>query len=347
MPLVSDADDERRTIPTVFIVGSSRSGTTMMSRILGRHPRVHAFNELHFFDELTGVSERSQPLARDGQVSLLSRLLTIERDGFLFQKDPDLYASEARHILPEASGVTPVGLYGRFLGSEVRRNGAEIACEQTPRNVFHLEEIHRVFPRARVVHMVRDPRAVLLSQKNKWKRRFLGRGGGVPLGETLRSWLNYHPVTISKLWKNSVLAADEFAGEDWLLTVRFEDVAREPEQQVRQVCEFTDLEFSSDLLSVPKVGSSNAPDRPDERGIDASRVGSWREGGLSETELWICQKITGAVAQRHGYEQETTALQLAGLLGHGLSFPLKSAGAVLVNIRRFSDLLRSVRRWMR
>ena len=36
----------------VFVVGNSRSGTTMMGRILGNHPDVYTFGELHFFGQL-------------------------------------------------------------------------------------------------------------------------------------------------------------------------------------------------------------------------------------------------------------------------------------------------------
>ena len=42
------------SISYVFIVGNSRSGTTMMSRVFGNHPEIHAFNELHFFGNLEG-----------------------------------------------------------------------------------------------------------------------------------------------------------------------------------------------------------------------------------------------------------------------------------------------------
>ena len=36
----------------LFVVGNSRSGTTMMGRILGNHPDVFTFGELHFFGQL-------------------------------------------------------------------------------------------------------------------------------------------------------------------------------------------------------------------------------------------------------------------------------------------------------
>lgn len=324
----------------------------MMSRILGRHPRVYTFNELHFFDELTARAERGERLSRRQQVELLCRLLTIARDGYLHQRDPDLYTSEARDVLScaeregESPSLYPGQVYRRFLAHEVRRRDAAVACEQTPRNVFHLEEIHRLFPAGRVVNMVRDPRAVLLSQKNKWKRRFLG-GNGIPASEALRAWINYHPVTISQLWKSSVLAADDFGGEPWLRTVRFEDLVADPEEQMQEICDFVGLEFSGDLLAIPQVGSSNAPDRPDRRGIDESRVTSWKDGGLSGTEIWICQRIAGSVARRYDYEAASVTPGVLGTLGHGFSFPVKSIGALLANVGRFSDLWHAVRRWIR
>ncbi|NIP95612.1 MAG: sulfotransferase, partial [Akkermansiaceae bacterium] len=42
--------------------------------------------------------------------------------------------------------------------------GKRIPCTQTPRNVYYLREILGAYPDARVIWMVRDPRAVLCSQ---------------------------------------------------------------------------------------------------------------------------------------------------------------------------------------
>ena len=63
------------SISYVFIVGNSRSGTTMMSRVFGNHPEIHAFNELHFFGNLEGRQLKYADLAKE--------LLDIERSNFL------------------------------------------------------------------------------------------------------------------------------------------------------------------------------------------------------------------------------------------------------------------------
>ena len=57
---------------------------------------------------------------------------------------------------------------------ETTKNKASVAVCQTPTNVYHLDKILNSFDQVKIINMVRDPRDVLLSQKNKWKRKYLG-----------------------------------------------------------------------------------------------------------------------------------------------------------------------------
>ena len=47
----------------IFIVGASRSGTTMLNRVLGNHSQIAALNELHYFGDLwqPGLGHTSLP----------------------------------------------------------------------------------------------------------------------------------------------------------------------------------------------------------------------------------------------------------------------------------------------
>lgn len=310
----------------------------MMGRIVGRHPDVHTFKELHFFDELSTRAYRKRELSAAEGRRLLCRLFTIQRDGYLHQGDGSRYRDEADTVLgDESCPIRATGLFLRFLDYEARREGASIACDQTPRNVFHLGEIHREVPEARVIRMVRDPRAVLLSQKKKWKRRFLG-GDGIPIREAVRAWLNYHPVITSQLWRRSLAAADAVADEPWLHTVRFEDLLANPEGVIRGICEFLGLDYRDDMLEIPQVGSSNKPDRPKRRGIDSDRVETWREGELTDTEIGICQWITADFGRRHGYDPIAVSCQPLGLVAAAASLPIKAVGALAANLDRARNL---------
>ena len=318
----------------------------MMGRILNRHPSVYTFHELHFFEQMWSPGDDATFATREEAIDVAARLLCIERDGgYLAHGDPGAFRGPASRLVDRLRirDATALDVYRMVLGHEAERTGASIPCEQTPRNLFYLGEILEHFPEARVIHMVRDPRDVLLSQKRKWKRRFLG-ASSIPLGEAVRSWINYHPLTISRLWRASEQAAAPYRDHPRVHTVAFEDVLAEPERTVRGLCRFVGVAFERDLLNVRKIGSSSEEDRPDERGIDASRTGTWRDGGLSDTEVYLCQTMAAPVLDGLPYTAADVRPDPLALVGHGLSFPLKLGMAFLVNLRRMNNVWDTIRR---
>ena len=157
----------------IFVVGSSRSGTTMMGRILGNHSDIFTFKELHFFGTLW-TNNSNQDLNKQEQIDLLSRLLCIQENGLFNQQNISVFHEKAIALLVHKNICNPLSIYELFLSAISHENKSTISCDQTPKNVYYLNEILAFFPQAKVINMVRDQRDVLLSQKNKWKRRFLG-----------------------------------------------------------------------------------------------------------------------------------------------------------------------------
>ena len=328
----------------VFVVGNSRSGTTMVGRALGRHPLVFTLGEIHFFEQLQSSDGVDARIPETDAARLAAQLLCIQHDGYLNQGDPARFHAEARAILLSASRrTTASGVFEGFLLHEAAKSGKAVPCDQTPRNVFYIGEILRLYPRARVVNLIRDPRDVLLSQKRKWKRRSLG-AKDIPFGEALRSWANYHPVVTSALWNASVRAADRFAGHERVRSLRFEDLLTDPKSELAGVCGFLGLPFDENMLEVPQVGSSSGPDRPNRRGIDRSRAGSWRNGGLSDAEVFLCQKVTGSFMRRHGYPVEPIVPNALRLVGSVLALPPKLALALAMNLGRIKSFREALRR---
>jgi hypothetical protein len=329
----------------IFIVGNSRSGTTMLGRIFGNHPQVFTFGELHFFehqvDATTVVTKAEWPA--DRSLALLERLLTSARDGFFAKVAPGKYRADALSILDGAKGHDPVSAYSSFLFAETAARGRFIPCEQTPRYLFFAQEILDAFPDAVVINMVRDPRDVLLSQKNKWRRRFLG-ARNIPLMEALRAWANYHPYTIARLWVAAVRSAIRLSGHPRFVSIRYEDLLKQPEETIRSLCSLAGLAFSEKMLDVPQVGSSTGMDKPELRGIDGSRTGGWRKGGLTGTELAICQRVCGEEMARLGYECEKIAAATWRMWGSMALFAFKAMLALLLNLRRTRNLRETLRR---
>ncbi len=352
-PLPEPGHPDRLT----FIVGNSRSGTTMMMRIINNHPQLHALSELHFFEQLWSPADADKPIGHDEAVRLADRLLHVSREGYLTRYQADKYREEAEALVDGelfAGGGTASTARGngKVYGQDVfravafvetRRAGKLIPCEKTPQNVFYIKEILELYPHARILNMVRDPRGVLLSQKRKWKRRKMG-AHFITWREATRLRINYHPVTISRLWNSSIGASLPFEAHPQVKTVHFEDIIDDAENTIRGICSFFGVDFHPDMLEVPHLGSSNEADDPNKTGIKKDRAGNWRKGGLNAAEVHICQGMAGKYMKPMGYQLIDARPNPLMVAGYWISFPFKLALALLVNLGRMKNIVDTLKR---
>lgn len=332
-------------IRKIFVVGNSRSGTTMLGRVLDKHSSIYTFGELHYFEqEVDSATIRLRPTWTQEQLlAMLERLLTKSRDGFFTPVTPGKYRDLAQRVLSTSANADPISAYEAFLHFETESLGKQIPCEQTPRYLFFVAEILEAFPDALVINMVRDPRDVLLSQKNKWRRRFLG-ARNIPLREAFRAWANYHPYTIAKLWVAAVRMAKRHEQHVRFISIRFEDLLSQPEVTVRKLCDFLSIDFQSPMLEVPQVGSSAGQDQPDKLGIVSTRSNAWLQGGLSRTEVDICQRAAHIEMAKNGYEiadMDGSALKRWASM---VQFVVKGFMALVLNLGRTRNLRETLRR---
>lgn len=328
--------DSRRQI---FIVGNSRSGTTMLGRIIGKNSSVFTFDELHFFNQQVDVNSENvgQQWDEERLVNMLVRLFTSSRDSLFSKPNTKSYKEEAVSFLSGCKDRNPINVYRDFLHYEAGLHDKFIPCEQTPGYLYFLNEILDDFPNAIIINMVRDPRDVLFSQKNKWRRAFLG-GSTIPLNEAFRSWTNYHPIITSKLWVSAVRIAANFKSHPRFTSVRFEDLLTEPEQVIRNICAFANLEYEPSMLKVPQVGSSAGTDSPRELGINKDRAHAWLKGGLTSSEIDICQRLAKSEMLDYGYSIENIRVSGFGFLFSGVSLTIKGFLALLMNLKRTKNL---------
>ena len=336
--------DER---PYFFIVGNSRSGTTMMLRLLNNHPKVFVLNELHFFEQLWSTSDKDKTLSKEAAIQLISKLYFIQREGYTGEMDSAKYLSEADIFVSNLNErlLVPHLLYAEFMNLITRQEGKEFPCEKTPQNVFYIGEILSLFPNARIINMVRDPRAILLSQKRKWLRRKMG-ATFITFKETIRLRINYHPYTLSKLWNAAISAAQKYDGHPQVLTVRFEDILNQPESTLQAVCKHLEIDFLPKMLLIPQASSSNEADST-EKGIKKERAGNWQKGGLSAAEIAICEKTSGIYFNRYGYPFLNPDVSIFSIWTWYLIFPFKLGLALLLNLNRMKSIPETIKRRLR
>ena len=118
-----------------FIVGSPRSGTTILGELLDRHPQVSQWYEPYFvWDRVFRLAPHDERTAGDATPKVHKRIL----------KDFSAYK---------------------------KRKKCSVLIDKSPRNSLKIPFILKIFPRARFVHLLRDGRDVTLSIHKEWQRR--------------------------------------------------------------------------------------------------------------------------------------------------------------------------------
>ncbi len=330
---------------TIFVVGNSRSGTSMMSRMIGKHSNVYSLlHEIHFFEEQWDPSVSNGGGLSDNDANkLYSWLLCISKEGYLKPGSSTKYQKEAEKNLSDSSEkLTAINVYSLFLKDTANEHNVKFICEQTPRYLLFTKEIFKYFPESLVVNMIRDPRDIMLSQKNKWRiRYFRKKKDEIPFSEALRSWVNYHPFTTSLLWKRS--AEHSLKHNDTLnfLTIRYEDIVLQPENNLKKICHKIGIMFQEEMLKITVQGSSTSQSTTEKIGVIDFRE-KWKKGGVSPTEIFICETVLSSIMPSFGYSISGTRPNLFNLLYLFLIFFIKTPFAILLNIGRTQNIFQSI-----
>lgn len=328
----------------IFVVGNSRSGTTLLGEILGLNTEIFTFEELHFFENLWSSEEHDVVFSQKQALQLAARLLCIQDNDYLNQNNFKQFYKEAGEIVSQIpqQKLNSLTIFQTFLQYVVLKKGKTIPCEQTPRNVFYLAEILKHYPESRIINIIRDPRDVLLSQKYKWRLRFLG-ATNIPYREAVRSWCNYHPIITSKLWNASINAANKFRNHPRFYTVMFEDLVTNPEKIMQEVCDFIQIDFNPEMLQVTQTSShKKLITKP--KGIDSSAVGRWKKGELSHAEIFLCQQITQDNMKFYNYSNSSVQPTTFSLYTSYCSLPIKLLLALMLNLNRTQNIIDALKR---
>ena len=318
----------------IFVTGASRSGTTMLSRIFGQHSVVNGLKELHCFGELVDPNQLRSPLNKQQAVDLCTQLIArSKRDiwGEVTAED----ATEAEQLFPQSVNCEYVtgDVVALTLNHIATTQGKTIPCEQTPRNIFYANALLDYFPSLKIVHIVRDPRDVLASQKNRWKRKRLG-GDNIPYSEIIRVWFNYHPYTITKLWVKATTLAQQLKTHERVYILRFEDIIANPEQEIKKVCAFLGLAYESEMLDIEQIGSSHRQNTNQQRGVAQKALNTWVKI-LTPGEVAICERIAAEQMKAFSYPVSNTLSAFnVSVITQILKYPLHAVGVLISNPRR-------------
>ena len=143
-------------------------------------------------------------------------------------------------------------LIGRVFQISCRRARKSRWGDKTPRYVTDISRLHRVFPGAKFVHIIRDARDVCLSLRQAWRH----------------TW-HYS----AEYWSQTVragVAQGQSIGMDFYLEVAYEDLVRQPEPMLRRICAFLGEDFEPKMLEFHRQAAVNIA--PWEKDLHAKTV---------------------------------------------------------------------------
>ena len=208
--------------PTPFIVGVGRSGTTLLRLMLDAHPQLAIPGETHFIPAL--IKTAKQTGSKQETLDVLTESGTWPNLGLTREAVADAFA--VADPFNSASAVrTVMNLYAsRF---DKPRWG-----DKTPTYRRALTVIGAALPEARFIHIIRDGRDVALSYRGLWF------GPGDELEAQARFWT----AEISEARRQGAPLSN-------YMELRFEDLVRDPERELRRICIFLELSFEPAMLT--------------------------------------------------------------------------------------------------
>lgn len=141
-------------LPIFFVGGLPRSGTTWVQNILSAHPEIGCFGEARFFNRL--VPGLADALADYGKIA--------------GDQNPNAPLPIELINGPTMAAVLRYAVYAHFERNiQKPLNELKLIGEKTPDNVVRVEQLNRLFPEAKLVHIIRDGRDGLVSGWHRFR----------------------------------------------------------------------------------------------------------------------------------------------------------------------------------
>ena len=259
----------------VFVGGASRSGNTLLKKCLGRHPRVKALSEVHYFDEILPYSDINYCLTKSQAENAAEMFMSRVARGYFAAPHRVQESGSSDFKETFEKGITGRDLYLTLLNRLINPS-TSLVLDQSPRYFAIAQDLLMAYEGSHFIFTVRDPRAVILSEKKRW-RKYFHPGVEIPRSIMLKRLLTYNPIFVLVAWLKSAEIArrcqDRFGSR--VICVSYEAFTGSPLDVLRGICSQLDIQFHPEMLQVSQEGSS-LENRFNQRGVGSHSVVSWK-----------------------------------------------------------------------
>jgi len=284
----------------IFIVGANRSGTTLLRLMLNAHPRIAIPEELLYFRSFyagTPVESWRKPDLSPSAYAGIVRVFV----GRTAQLHREL---DAPAVISEILNHGPHDLrrpYSVVLDRWARYHDKPRWGEKTPGNLFYVDIIRDMYPEARFLYVVRDPRAGVASMQ---KTDFFPND--IAFNALSR---RKHDHVGRRLLETHV------ASDHWMV-VRYEDLTAHPEKVLRDVCTCIGEKYDTAMLAYHETSSAFMKEEAAAtfnatatQPVTTKKIDAWKQT-LTDRDVALVESICTTEMRRYGYQPAATDLPL-------------------------------------
>lgn len=267
----------------LFIVGMPRSGTKLIRDLLNRNPNIGIpTRESHFIPFMVANFGLKADFSIKNNLRKFYREFVrtnffngMKEEGYLLTWD--LFSKE----LSENDWGSIFEFILRFCAPKGRCE-AFIWGDKTPGYVNHILLLKRLFPEAKFLHIIRDPRDYCLSVRKTWGRSIYRAA------ERWRRTIDYAQQTANKIKQVDYME------------LSYESLLEKPEKVLMNICGFLNCQYTPDMTNL---------ERPTEHYGEAKKSTQIVRSNVqkylchfSESEIRRIEEITYPIAKSVGYD---------------------------------------------
>ncbi|WP_040281405.1 sulfotransferase family protein [Psychroserpens damuponensis] len=260
----------------LLIVGTSRSGSTLLSRIVNNHPKLSIMPESWVFSCIQLLNLKDYP--KNFEYKYLGKQLYNSLKDYddnaktvvkkYFDANEDLRGKELSQVVMEIGH------------SYAKSNNKEFWGEKTPAHALRLKRIYDLFPEATIVWIIRDPRDVIVSYIKRWNNNDFADEKFILNTAVLLKYY-YYKLIEENPYENTI-------------KIRYEQLTKDPNKQMGDLFSKLGLEFESEYLNTKNfiINNDEAAEAHKNlnRKVNTDSVGSYKKipnGILQKVELLL------------------------------------------------------------
>lgn len=231
----------------LFIIGLPRSGTKLIRDLLNQNPRIGIpLSETHFIpywiERFGRIPNFDETAAFNAFFSEFCQTPFYEN---MARRGRRMTGSELQQNADLTSWASILETILRCYAPS-NRAGSFIFGDKTPGYATHLPLLSAIFPKARFLHIIRDPRDYALSVNNAWGK---------------------HPFLAAHVWQETLKKARKTAVPltGRYLEITYENLLSYPESVLKAICAYLDCDFIPEMtgLDRPSENLGDAKGRTD------------------------------------------------------------------------------------